>query len=223
MSSDGTVGDGRRFRILRTPLTGSELVPALITAFRVGLAPILTIGVARGLGSTPAATFIGLGFLSDVVDGYVARWLRVSNAMIRGFDSFADTIFYLAALYALVHIRAPVVARHAAIIGALLATQVLEHLVEVRKFGRPASYHAMSAKVWGVTLPIALISVLMTGRDDFLVLTIVAGFLAHADCFVITAILPEWRHDVATFYDALAIRRQRTRPPSPGAAATSAT
>ncbi|MDQ6717489.1 MAG: hypothetical protein M3Z17_03955 [Gemmatimonadota bacterium] len=109
-------------------------------------------------------------------------------------------------------------ARHRVAIGILIATQVLEHLIEVRKFGRPASYHSMSAKVWGASLPVALISVLMTGRDDFLVLAIAAGFISHLDCFVITAILPEWRHDVATFYDALAIRRAYTsdliQPPS---------
>jgi hypothetical protein len=65
----------------------------------------------------------------------------------------------------------------------------------------------MSAKVWGVTLPIALITVLVSGRDDFLMMALIAGFISHADCFVITCILPEWRHDVATAYDALAIRR----------------
>ena len=182
----------------------------MITAFRVGLFPLLTFGVHAGITATATAWVIGLGFFSDVIDGYVARWLRVSNAMIRGFDSFADTIFYLAALYALVYFRWNVIYAHRVIIGAVIATQILEHLVEVRKFGKPASYHAMSAKVWGVTLPIALISVLVSGRDDFLILAIVAGFISHADCFVITCILPEWRHDVATAYDALAIRRSVT-------------
>lgn len=130
--------------------------------------------------------------------------------MIRGFDSFADTVFYLAALFALVHFRAPQLESHRVMIAVLILTQILEHLIEVRKFGRPASYHSMSAKVWGATLPLALISMLLTGRDDFLVLALVAGFISHADCFVITLILPEWRHDVATFYDALAIRRSST-------------
>lgn len=179
----------------------------MVTAFRIGLAPVLTLGPELGLGAAVAAALIGLGFFTDVIDGYIARWLRVGNAMIRGFDSFADTIFYLAALFAVVHFRSPVLVQHGLAIGILIATQVLEHLIEVRKFGRPASYHSMSAKVWGVSLPIALISVLMTGRDDFLVLAIVAGFISHLDCFVITVILPEWRHDVATFYDAIAIRR----------------
>jgi phosphatidylglycerophosphate synthase len=179
----------------------------MITAFRVALFPLLTLGVHAGMTATGAAWVIALGFFSDIIDGYVARWLHVSNAMIRGFDSFADTIFYLAALYALFYFRADVVTRHRVMIGALVLSQIVEHAVEVRKFGKPASYHAMSAKVWGATLPIALISVLVSGRDDFLVLALVAGFISHADCFVITCILPEWRHDVATAYDALAIRR----------------
>ena len=218
MDSSDTVKDKRRFRALRAPVERAEVVPILVTAFRIGLAPLLTIGVELGLGVNAATILIGLGFFSDVIDGYIARWLRVSNAKIRGFDSFADTIFYLAALFALVHYRGPVLERHRLAIGLLIVSQMLEHLVEVRKFGRPASYHSMSAKVWGVSLPIALISVLMTGRDDFLVLAIVAGFISHLDCFVITMILPEWRHDVATFYDALAIRRsyisERIQPPS---------
>jgi hypothetical protein len=52
-----------------------------------------------------------------------------------------------------------------------------------------------------------MMTLLMTGRDDYLVLAIVAGFISHADCLAITMVLPEWRHDVATVYDALAIRR----------------
>lgn len=218
MLSSDTAADKRRFRALRAPIERGEIVPILVTAFRIGIAPVLVIGVVLGLGAEAAALLIGAGFFSDVIDGYIARWLRVSNPKIRGFDSFADTIFYLAALFALVDLRGPALDRHRFAIGALIASQVLEHLIEVRKFGRPASYHSMSAKVWGVSLPIALISVLMTGRDDFLVLAIVAGFISHVDCFIITAILPEWRHDVATFYDALAIRRsyisERIQPPS---------
>ncbi|MBA3645121.1 MAG: CDP-alcohol phosphatidyltransferase family protein [Gemmatimonadaceae bacterium] len=192
---------------LSLPVAPNELPPVAITAFRIGLFPLLTLGPHFGLTAAAAAWVVGAGFFSDVIDGYVARWLRVSNAMIRGFDSFADTVFYLAALYALFYFRLPVISAHRALIVALIATQLLEHLVELRKFGKPASYHAMSAKVWGVTLPIALITVLLSGRDDFLVLALVAGFISHADCFIITCILPEWRHDVATAYDALAIRR----------------
>lgn len=199
-------------RLGATRVSGAEVVPVVITAFRVGLFPLLTLGVHAGMTSTAAAWVIGAGFFSDVIDGYVARWLRVSNAMIRGFDSFADTIFYLGALYTLFFFRADVVYRHRVMIGALILSQIVVHLVEVRKFGKPASYHAMSAKVWGVTLPVALITVLVSGRDDFLVLALVAGFISHAECFVITCILPEWRHDVATAYDALAIRRASRRP-----------
>lgn len=200
-----------RFPALSLPVASREVPPVLLTAFRVAIAPVLIIGVWGGLGTTAAAILIAAGFFSDVLDGYVARWLGVSNPMIRGFDSFADTVFYLAALYSLVALRGAVFVRHEVAIGVLIATQLLEHLIEIRKFGRPASYHSMSAKVWGVTLPIAMITLLSSGRDDFLILAIVAGFISHADCFVITMILPEWRHDVATPYDAVAIRRAATK------------
>jgi phosphatidylglycerophosphate synthase len=210
VTKNGTVANRRRFPALSLPIAQRELPPVLLTAFRVAVAPVLIIGVWGGLGTTGATVLIAAGFFSDVIDGYVARWLGVSNPMIRGFDSFADTVFYLAALYSLVSLRGSVLARHELAIGVLIATQLLEHLIEVKKFGRPASYHSMSAKVWGVTLPIAMITLLSSGRDDFLVLAIVAGFISHADCFTIAMILPEWRHDVATPYDALAIRRAVT-------------
>lgn len=206
-AEEGTTGNSAGFRGLNISVERAEVAPVLITAFRVGLFPLLTLGAHAGMSATAAACVIAVGFFSDVIDGYVARWLRVSNAMIRGFDSFADTIFYLAALYALFFYRGDVVYRHRLLIGALVLSQLLEHALEVRKFGKPASYHSMSAKVWGAALPIALISVMVSGRDDFLVLALVAGFISHADCFAITCILPEWRHDVATAYDALAIRK----------------
>jgi len=206
-AEDDTRTPIRRFRALDARISGAEVAPFAITSFRIGLFPLLTIGLHAGVTAGAAAWIVGAGFFSDVMDGYVARWLRVSNAVIRGFDSFADTIFYLAALYATFYFRADVLYRHRVMIASLILSQFVEHLIEVRKFGKPASYHAMSAKVWGATLPVALISVMVSGRDDFLVLAIIAGFISHADCFVITCILPIWTHDVATPCDALAIRR----------------
>jgi hypothetical protein len=60
---------------------------------------------------------------------------------------------------------------------------------------------------------VALAPILIVGVVDGMDSTAAAGLMSHLDCFVITMILPSWHHDVATPYEALAIRRREAARP----------
>lgn len=178
-----------------------------LTLSRLAMAiPFVAIGLAGGPGWL-AALILVAGFLSDVFDGIVARRFGASTAALRRMDSAADTVFYLGAAYCAWGLHADVVRANAIGIILIIATQALDHAVEVAKFRREASYHAYTAKLWGVALFSALVALFVLGRAELLPVAIGCGLLSHAENLAITAVLPEWRHDVPTVFHAWRIRR----------------
>jgi CDP-diacylglycerol--glycerol-3-phosphate 3-phosphatidyltransferase len=177
-----------------------------LTWFRLALAPALVwIGLARGAGWLAAAA-LAAGFLSDVFDGVIARHYGASTSDLRRLDSTVDTIFYLAAAYCAWRLYPGALRPYLVLIAILLGTEVLTYVTSVVRLGREASYHARSARVFGLLLFVALCTLLGGGSAVFLPVAIAAGFLSHAENLAITFVLPEWRHDVPSVIDAWRIR-----------------
>jgi phosphatidylglycerophosphate synthase len=171
-----------------------------LTLTRLVLAvPFAWIGVVRGSGRLAAAILV-TGFVTDVYDGVVARRFGVAVAGLRRLDSTVDTVFYIAAAWCLWRLQPNAMISHRWLIGAVIATQVINHAFEIWKLGREASYHAWSAKAWGAALFAALMLLFVAGDDSLLTLALTVGLVSHAENFCITLLLPEWRHDVKSLF-----------------------
>ncbi|HEY6219778.1 MAG TPA: CDP-alcohol phosphatidyltransferase family protein, partial [Gemmatimonadaceae bacterium] len=194
----------------REPSTFSVITPATfgarqrlgfrlalgLTGLRVALAgPLLALAVARGPGGAVAAVLV-IGFLSDVYDGVIARRFDAVTPDLRRLDSTADTIFYLAVAICLWRLDRAAVASNAWMIAVVFSTQAINHLIEFLKFRKEASYHAWSAKAWGLGLFIATVVLFATGNSTLLPFALAIGLGSHAENFAITMILPHWEHDV---------------------------
>jgi CDP-diacylglycerol--glycerol-3-phosphate 3-phosphatidyltransferase len=159
------------------------------------------------------AFVILVAFVSDILDGVVARWLHVATARLRHLDSRVDLVFYATAAWAVWKLH-PVVVRTIAIPALIvIALDVTRHVFDFLKFGRDVAYHAWSSKVWGLFLAMAL--VLLTGfgiAQPFVWLAVILGLVAQVEGLVISVILPSWTHDVPTFVHALKIRNNTSRP-----------
>ena len=92
-------------------------------------------------------------------------------------------------------------------IALVIATELLTNLACWLRFGRGASYHSLSAKLFGLCLFVALLALFATGSPALILPAIVVGLVSHAENFAITATLPEWRHDVRSILEARRIRR----------------
>lgn len=171
-----------------------------LTLLRLVLAvPFFWIGITHGSGKRAAVVLV-LGFISDVYDGVVARRFGVATPGLRRLDSGVDTVFYLAAAFCLWRLHPDAILSHRWLIAAVIATLVINHAFEFWKFGREASYHAWLAKAWGATLFAALIFLFVAGDDWLLTVALWVGIASHAENFLITLLLPEWRHDVKSVW-----------------------
>ena len=184
-------------------MTARRHVPIALTALRALLGPVVVL-LAIFHPSRPAfGVCLIVAFLSDVFDGIVARRMKVATPNLRRLDSMADTIFYLCAAFAVWHLHASAIERQMFALIALLLLEVARYVFDLRKFGREASYHMWSSKLWGIALFAAVFSLLALGASGIAItVAIYLGIIADIEGLAISVILVEWETDIPTFVHA---------------------
>jgi len=188
-------------------------IPAALIVLRVVLGPVLVWDALDGSVSPWFVPAFLLAFFSDVFDGIVARRLGVSSARLREADSWADIVLYgcVFACVWLVHPR--VLSEFRWPLGALIASQLVSMAVDWAKYGRLASYHAWSAKAWGITLCVATVALFGFGDAGWAMwLMIAVGIANNAECVAMTLLLPRWTHDVKSIVHAWRLRAAPAAP-----------
>ncbi len=179
-------------------------LPAALVAFRALVSPLLVWDAWDGMVTGWFLAVFIAAFLSDVLDGMIARRLGVSTSRLRYADTWADITLYLAVLVSawLTH-KATLMALGWPF-ALLLASTAASWGVDLLRYGRLSSYHPWSAKAWGVTLAIAIVA--LFGWNDTgwaMWLMIGVGVLSNLECIAMTLLLPRWTHDVPSIFHAL--------------------
>lgn len=186
-------------------------IPGALVAFRALVSPLLVWDAWDGkVTGWFLAGFI-TAFLSDVFDGLIARHLGVSTARLRYADTRADIALYLAVLVSAWLTHRPALRALGWPFAVLLASTIASWGVDLLKYRRLSSYHPWSAKVWGVTLAIAIVALFGWDYTGWAMwLTVVVGVLSNLDCIAMTLVLPRWTHDVKSILHALRLHAADT-------------
>lgn len=123
-------------------------------------------------------------------------------------DSRTDAVFYgwIAASAWLT--RRTVILGFARPLAVVLSIQLLSWAIDLVRYRRIASFHAYTAKAWGVTLFAATLALFLPiDPAPFLWLAILTGILSNLEGLAIKLVLPKWQHDVPTVWHALRLRR----------------
>jgi phosphatidylglycerophosphate synthase len=183
-------------------------IPLLLTLLRAGLAPVLVLLALIYPSPAAFAACLILAVGSDYFDGVIARRLGIATPDLRRLDSVADSLFYIAALFAAWWLYPGVIAGYLAPLAVLIGLEVLRYVVDYARFGREASYHMWSAKLWGVVLFVGFFALLVFGSDGLWVaLAIYWGILSDLEGLAISFTLREWQTDVPSIAHAIRWRR----------------
>ena len=189
------------------PLTPSSLiykVPLLLTALRAFLAPVVVLLALYDPSPIGFAICLILAFFSDVFDGIIARRLGIATSFLRRLDSIADTLFYIAAVFAAWHLYPISIKENWIPLTLLAALELTRYVFDLIKFKREASYHMWSSKLWGIFLFLGFFSLLVFGESDFMVkLAIYVGIVADLEGVAISMVLKEIRSDIPTVFHVL--------------------
>ena len=184
-------------------------LPKLLVAFRFISGFFLLLDAWDGNTSFGFITIFSLAFLSDIFDGVVARRLGVSNAALRQADSWTDVCFYICVFASAWIVYPNLIKEFSTPLLTVVLAQGLWWIINLVKYGKPASYHTYSAKLWGITLFIATVA--LFGFNDAgvaLWLTIIVGLVHTIEEILMTLILPVWQHDVLSIVHAWKLREQ---------------
>jgi len=190
-------------------VTSRVIIPWSLIAFRLVLGPAIAFAAFRSLLPNPwLAIFFIAGPVSDIFDGVLARRFGTATAALRISDTIVDITFYLFILLAVTAVDASATFSRIWLIGAVILLEALRLVLDLFKFGRIASYHPYSAKLFGFLLMLAVGWLLCFRKDTWLLtFTLSWGILSELEGIAFSLLLPEWVHDVKTLHRAFAIRR----------------
>jgi phosphatidylglycerophosphate synthase len=185
-----------------------NLVPPALTTLRILLAVLMVFLALKKAAPFGFIICLCLALVSDILDGVVARRYNVASAFLRRYDSTADTVFYLSAVYAVWVLYPEALRNNLRALLILLGLELARYAVDLYKFGREASYHMWSAKLWNLTMFAAFTALLGFGFSGRLFTAAVwVGISSDLEGLLATFLLPAWRHDVPTVWHAYRIRK----------------
>jgi len=186
-----------------------KLIPSVLVIFRFLISPFLLWDAGDGQTSIWFIVGFVVAFVSDIFDGIIARRLGVSTANLRQADSWADVcLFGSVFISAWLGYRDILIAENLPLLMAVFA-QLLWWVVNLIKYGKPASYHTYSAKLWGITLFIAIVALFGWNYAGItLWLTCIVGTIHSIEEILMTLILPVWTYDVLSIFHALSLRQE---------------
>ena len=183
-------------------------IPWLLVGLRCAIAPLLLLDALDG--ETGKAFTLGylVAFLSDIFDGIIARKLEVSTVKLRQADSWADIILYLCVAVSLWLIYPTVLIAFQIPLLIAIAFQLTLFVISLVKFGKFPSFHTYTAKLWGISLFVAVVGLFGFGWSAGLWGAIALCLVNSIEEIVMTLILPKWTHDVLSLSHAIKLRAQ---------------
>ncbi|MGH8548454.1 MAG: CDP-alcohol phosphatidyltransferase family protein [Methylococcales bacterium] len=172
----------------------------LLTCFRFVSAPIL-LWLAWHEHGIAFLLLLAVSFLTDVLDGFVARWTAEVSRLGARLDSWADMVSYCTIALGSWWLWPEVVIREALFVAIIIASYLLPPLVGIIKFGTFTSYHTWSVKLAAAAVGVSLYGLFLDGPAWPFRIAAMLCVAAAAEEISITLISSELYSNVSSFWD----------------------
>lgn len=174
-------------------------IPNVLSSFRLIAAPCLLI---LALQNQPVAFLIilAVSFLTDALDGFMARRLKVTSKTGARLDSWGDFMTFATVAIGAWWLWPEIFIREAFFVVTGIASFILPVIAGVLKFGRLPSYHTWGAKTMAVVMCIAIYILFTTGIAWPFQCGVILRFFVAAEEIAITLWLKKQRLNVPTFW-----------------------
>lgn len=177
-------------------------LPNFLTGFRFVAAPVLLWLAWNGHG----IAFMGLlavAFLTDMLDGMVARLTGQVSQFGATLDSWADVITYLTIALCCWWLWPDIVSRESFYVGLIIASCLLPALAGILKFGRFTSYHTWGVKIAAASMGLTLYILFLYGSAWPFRIAAVICILAAIEEIIITLLLSKPESNLRSVWDVL--------------------
>ena len=182
----------------------------LLTAYRLAAAPVAA-WMAIGGNRDAFFVLIIISFITDLVDGPIARWMGQETEFGAKLDTIADSCTVLAGILGLYLLEFEDLRPDLPWLYLFLATYGAAAIACLAKFGRPPAYHLYLSKTAEFCAGAFIVWLYAVGysRQFFLALLCV-GTLANLESLLTTLRLKRYRTDVGSLLRLKNQERDRT-------------
>lgn len=176
--------------------------------FRVAAFPVLM--VMLWIGNLEAFKWLILAsFLTDALDGFLARKLKATSILGSRLDSLGDDLTVFAAFLGILGFRWAFVREEWPLITLTWFLFFVQLGYAVLKYQKPTSFHTYGAKAAAVLQGVFLCSIffLDTTLYSLFYATVLVTCLELIEETIMVAVLPSWRSDVRGLPSALKLRK----------------
>lgn len=174
----------------------------MLTAFRILCAPVLLAMAWQGY-ATAFMALLAAAFLSDVLDGFVARLSGQVSQFGARLDSWADATLFSTITISAWWLWPDVVRREAGYVLVVMACYVLPAFVGYLKFRAITSYHTWIVKCAVAAIGLSLYVFFLGGPVWPFRLATALCVLAAIEEIAITTVSTELHSDVRSLLDVL--------------------
>lgn len=154
------------------------------------------------------AILVVIGLLTDIFDGIIARQLRISDQLLRRLDSSIDQVFWIAVLAATCICCPEFLKNNYLQLIIILGAEALTYGISFIKFKKEVALHAITSKIWTLTILATIIQVILTCESSFLFqLCFYTGIVTRLEIVLILLILKRWQNDVPSIFHAVQLRK----------------
>jgi CDP-diacylglycerol--glycerol-3-phosphate 3-phosphatidyltransferase len=177
-------------------------VPNLLTCFRFACAPVLLLLAWQG-HATAFLLLLAAAFLSDALDGAIARLTGQATPFGAVLDSWADMFTYLVVAVGAWWLWPETVRREALYAGMIIASYLLPAAVGLLKFGAFTSYHTWTVKLAAAAVGLSFYALFLGGVSwPFRVAAAISAAAAIEE-IAITLVSRELHSNVRSLWDVM--------------------
>jgi CDP-diacylglycerol--glycerol-3-phosphate 3-phosphatidyltransferase len=173
----------------------------LITFYRLTAALLLLILLARQEFG-PFRCLLILSFLTDAVDGYLARRFNVLSVFGARVDSVADDLTVLVAILGIVVYRPDFLRSEWLLAAAMVLLYLAQNTAALIRYRKLTSFHTVAAKIAALLQGAFLILVFFLPEPLrwFFYLTAAATLMDLTEEILLVFLLPQWQANVKGVY-----------------------
>ena len=183
-------------------------LPNLLTFYRLAMVPVI-VALALYEQRTLFVVLLAVSFVTDVLDGLIARTWNMCTRLGARLDSIADELTYVAAVVGIFRFEYQTLEPHIALLYAFLAALVAATLIPLAKFRTTPSFHLYSFKANALFQAVFLFCLFVLGFNVYLYyFVMVFGIVACLELIAVALVVDQPASDARGLYWVLNARKR---------------
>lgn len=181
-----------------------------VTVYRIAIAPVLIWLIVAG-NYEVFKWLLPVSFFTDLIDGFLARRLRVASVLGSKLDSIGDDLTFLAASIGVFVFKLDFIQQHIALVSIMFGLYFMQTASALIKYKKLTSFHTYLAKL-GMLLQGCFLILLFLLTDPVMWLFYAAAVVTILDLveeIIIIFYLRDWQANVKGLYWVMKNERNR--------------